>query len=255
MASMAFCRMGSSILAKLNDRARRTPIRAPFSPSGLEEFPVILEKPDAGRLRRRVVRIGPGHRAEERRRVGDRPGHRPGGVLRVGDRDDPRAADEPHRRLEADEAAAGGGRDDRAVGLRADARGGEIGRYRRRRPRARPRRVPVERVGIPRLAAPAAPAARRPRRAEVRPLAEVRLGQDDGAGLAETLDDERVLGRLRAEEGERSGRRLHPVGRVDVVLDDDGDAVEGPPRSLLLALPVELAGDGQGVGIRLDDRR
>ena len=29
--------------------------------------------------------------------------------------------------------------------------------------------------------------------------------------------------------------------------------MERPARPLLLALPVELAGDGQGVGIRLDD--
>ena len=60
-------------------------------------------------------------------------------------------------------------------------------------------------------------------------------------------------GRLRAEQGQRAGRRLHVVGGVDVVLDQDRDAVERPARAFLRALPVELAGDGQGVGIHLDD--
>ena len=40
---------------------------------------------------------------------------------------------------------------------------------------------------------------------------------------------------------------------VDVVLDEDGDAVERPARPLLLSLAVEGLGDRQRVGVQLDD--
>ena len=44
-----------------------------------------------------------------------------------------------------------------------------------------------------------------------------------------------------------------PVGGVDVVLDEDGDAVEGAADALGLALGVEGPGDVEGLGVRLDD--
>jgi hypothetical protein len=60
---------------------------------------------------------------------------------------------------------------------------------------------------------------------EVGPLAHVRLAEDHRPGLAELADDERVLRRLRPDEGERSGRRLHLVRGGEVVLDEDRNTV------------------------------
>ena len=40
---------------------------------------------------------------------------------------------------------------------------------------------------------------------------------------------------------QRAGGGLHPVGRVDVVLDEQGDAVQRPAHALLFPLPVQYA--------------
>ena len=75
----------------------------------------------AGRRRGgRVGRVGSGDRGEQDRGVRDRPGHRARGVLRRRDRHDAGPADQAERRLDADDSAGRGGRDDRAVGLGAD---------------------------------------------------------------------------------------------------------------------------------------
>ena len=106
----------------------------------------------------------------------------------------------------------------------------EVRGDRRAGARARAGRVAIERVRILRLPAAAAPAAGRVRRAEVRPLAQVRLAEDDRARLAQARDDERVLRRLDAGERERAGGRHHAIGGGDVVLDQDRDAVQRPAR-------------------------
>jgi hypothetical protein len=55
-------------------------------------------------------------------------------------------------------------------------------------------------------------------------------------------------------ERQRPGGRRHPVGGVDVVLDDDRDPVQRTARPLRLALLVERAGDRQRLGVGLADR-
>ena len=75
--------------------------------------------------------------------------------------------------------------------------------------------------GIPRLAAAAAPSARRMRRPEVRPLAEVRLAENHRARRPQSLDDERVCRGRRAGERQRTGRRHHAIAGGDVVLDQN----------------------------------
>ena len=92
--------------------------------------------------------------------------------------------------------------DDRAVGLRPDADGREVRGDAHARPGARAARVAVQDIGHVGLAADAAPAARRRHRAEVRPLRQVRLRDDDRAGGAQPLDDERVAGLLPASAHE-----------------------------------------------------
>ena len=58
---------------------------------------------------------------------------------------------------------------------------------------ARSAGIAIEHVGVLRLPAARAPAGRRPRRAEVGPLAQVGLAEDDRAGLAQPRDDEGIL--------------------------------------------------------------
>jgi hypothetical protein len=55
--------------------------------------------------------------------------------------------------------------------------------------------------------------------------AQIRLAEDDRAGASKVRCDGRVLRRRRADEGERSRRRLHPVARIDVRLEEDRDSV------------------------------
>ena len=112
----------------------------------------------------------------------------------------------------------------------------------------------VERVRIAALPAAPAPAARRMRRAEVRPLAEIRLAEDHRAGLAQPLDEKASRGGTRAGQRERARGRLHPVGGPDVVLDQDRDAVQRAAHPSVLALGVQSLGDRERVRVQLDHR-
>ena len=84
------------------------------------------------------------------------------------------------------------GRHDRAVGLGADRGGAQAGRGRGARAGARAARVAVERIRVAALPAAPAPAARRVRRAEVGPLAHVRLAEQDRARRRAAAGDGRV---------------------------------------------------------------
>ena len=181
-----------------------------------------------------VGRIGPRQRTEQRRRRPRPSAPWAGGVLAVGDRHDARAAEKADCRLDADERIGLCRRHDRPVRLRADGRGRQIRRYGDRRPRARAGGIAIQRVRVPRLTAAGAPAARRVRRSEIGPLAQIRLPEDDGASVSEPRDDERIRGRPDSLERERSGRGHHPVRGRDVVLDHDWDAVKRASRSAAL---------------------
>ena len=185
--------------------------------------------------------------------IGHRAAHRAGSVLRDRDRNDAAAADESHRRLQSDQSIHRRGADDAAVGLGADADRGQARRDRRAGAGARAAGIAIEHVGVLRLPAARAPAGRRPRRAEVRPLAEVRLAEDDGAGLAQARDDEGVLPRLVRRQRQRAGR-VHQAGDVDVVLQQDRDAVQRTAHLAGLALGVERVGVLQRRRVELDHR-
>ena len=113
-------RVGRRAVAE-QPRAHDADARA-LQPVRIEERRVVAERPARARLRRRVVGVGAGHRAEDGDRVGDGARHRAGGVLGVRDRHDARAAEQADGRLDADERVVVRRRDDRAVGLRADRR-------------------------------------------------------------------------------------------------------------------------------------
>ena len=85
--------------------------------------------------RRRVARIGAGHRRGEQRRVLHRMRERPDRIERRRQRHRAVEADEAVGRLEAGQAAQRGGNADRAAGVGADRRRHQARRRRRRRSR------------------------------------------------------------------------------------------------------------------------
>ena len=221
-------------------------------PRRVEERRVVVQAAQPAVGRGGVPRIGARQHPQHHRGVAHRPRHRAGGVLGVGDGNDPCPADQPHRRLDADDAVGRRRADDGAVGLGADGHRREVGRHRRPRARARAARVPVEDVGVAALAAPPAPPARRPGRPEVGPFAEVGLAEQHRPRLPQPGRHRGVLGRDPAGQGQRARRRGHAVGGVDVVLDQHRDPVQGAAQPALAPLAIEPIGDGEGVGIGLE---
>ena len=241
-------------LVEAGDLARHPDARAPEA-LGIEEPRVVLRalRVRAARWRRRAGSLP----ASAPRRIAasaHRARHRPGGVLAVGDGDDARAADQPQRGLDPHDArwTTTGRRWSRRSPCPPPPRTGSPTPP-RAEPGAGPAGVAVERVGVAALAAARAPAAARPRGADVRPLAQVGLAQRDRARGAQPLHDEGVAGRARALEGERAGGGRGAVAGVDVVLDQDREAVQRAAGALRPALGVERVGDGQRVGVGLDD--
>ena len=104
-------------------------------------------------------------------------------------------------------------------------------------------RVAVEGVGIFREAAAAAPSAGGVAGANVGPLAEIGFAEDDGAGCAQFLRDERIFRRLRADQSQRAGGGHHLIRGIDVVFDEHGNTVQWSAWAFGFALPVERIGD------------
>ena len=220
----------------------------------VEELGVVLVEPAGAGEGRGVGVVAAGHRPEDRRRVGDGAAVDADRVLAVGDRHHAGPRHQAEGRLDADDAARRGGADHRAVGLGAEGRGAQAGRGRGGRAGLRAARVAVEDVGVPHLAAPAAPAARRVEAAEVGPLRQARLAQEDRPGTAQLPERPGVPVGRAADQGERAGGGHHPVAAVDVVLDHDRNAVERPAHLAVLALLVTALGQAPGVRVGLDDR-
>src|SRR5213075_1618289 len=107
--------------------------------------------------------------------------------------------------------------------------------------------------GILRLSAAAAPTAGRMTGTKVGPLAQVRFADDNCARIAQLLCDKRVLQRYRSAERQRTGRRRHPIVRIDVVLDEHGNAVQGSAQPSGFALAIKSVSDGQRVWVQFDD--
>jgi hypothetical protein len=90
--------------------------------------------------------------------------------------------------------------------------------------------------------------------AEVRPLREVRLAQDDRTGPTQVGDERRVAPDPHPEQGQGSGRRGHRVVGVDVVLQENRDAVERSPEAPSTSLVVESGRDAERLRFGLDHR-
>ena len=108
------------------------------------------------------------------------------------DRDDAAAAHQTHGRLETDDAVHRRRTDDAAVRLGADRDRRQARGDRNRRARAGPARIAIEHVRVLRLSAARAPSRRGPRRAEVRPLAQIGPAENDDARVTKAANHEGV---------------------------------------------------------------
>src|SRR3989442_16762 len=88
--------------------------------------------------------------------------------------------------------------------------------------------------------------------ADVSPLTEIRLAENDGAGRAQLARNERIFGRPGANQGQRSRSGHHLVRGIDVVFDKYGNAVQRTTRTLGFAFLVKGIGDGERVRIEFD---
>ena len=136
---------------------------------------------------------------------------------------------------------------DGCEGFLADGNGGEIRRKRRARAAGRPADRPFEVVRIARDAEHRSIGIAR------RVLAQRCLAEDDSAGFAQPFDRKRVPGRPVILEYLRPQRRRHS-GRVDLVLHQDGNAVQRPNRTRSLIGRIEPIGVLQCMVIERDDR-
>src|SRR5215467_14661656 len=111
----------------------------------------------------------------------------------------------------------------------------------------------TEDVRVDALPSTPAPAAAWARRAEIGPLAEIGLAQDDGARVAEPLRHGGVLVWPRTRQAQRPGRRHHVRG-VDVVFEHDRDAMQWAAHVAGPTLLVEPPCDFPRVLVHFEDR-
>ena len=83
----------------------------------------------------------------------------------------------------------------------------------------------------------AGPTADRFEGAEIRPFRQVGFAENDRAAGAQVRGDGRVLQGRSSEQRERSRGGLHLVAGVDVVLEQDRDAMQRPQH---LTLPAQI---------------
>src|SRR5437016_31804 len=85
--------------------------------------------------------------------------------------------------------------------------------------------------------------------ANVRPLAEIGLAENNCSSLAQLLNNESILCTARSKHRQRSRRGFHAIGGIDVVFNQDRNAVQWATRPLLLALFVSRLGHSECVWI------
>src|SRR5262249_47733297 len=135
------------------------------------------------------VRCATDDDVQGRGRIRHRARVRPYSVLRVRNGNDACATGESDRRLDAPHAIAFTGTADAAARLRAERYRTEIGGHRRCGTGTGPTRIAIERVRVIGQSASPGPPAGGKEGAEVRPLGEVGLTEDDGATSAQLCGD------------------------------------------------------------------
>ena len=217
-------------------------MRAPLSASASRNVGVVgLRPPLAGRGRG-IRRIDPGHHAERGRKVVDAARHRTRGIEAERQGDDAVAAEQPQSGLETGDP----------VGARRPAhRPARVGaEAEHRKPRGdgdasaarRPRRRAQQVVRVERL-----PPDRAERRAR-RELRKVHLRQDNRARRPQFPHHERIVWRDGSFQQYRAAG-CGKIRRVEVVLENDRDTMQGRSRSLGLAFGIKGTGRLQRIGI------
>jgi hypothetical protein len=132
---------------------------------------------------------------------------------------------------------------DRAAGVAAHPHGGEIGGYCGTGAAAGAAWIAVRRVWVAGL-----PKQRADRRDAAGELVHVRLRYNDRPHLSQLFDDRSIGGRYPSREQARAVSGLHADGLV-VVLDDDRDAVQGPPQCVRPPLGIARIGFSKRVAV------
>ncbi len=84
--------------------------------------------------------------------------------------------------------------------------------------------------------------------------AQIGFAQNHGAGRTQPFDHGGVARLWRVCQRQRAGGSLHAVGCIDVVFDQDRNAMHRAAWTFLLPLTIQGVGDGERVGIGLDHR-
>ena len=200
----------------------------------------IIDAPCIGLRRRRIVRIAAGDDAQHRGDISHAAAHRPRRVLTMADRHDVRTRDEAHCGLDPNQTIDGRWANDRAIRLGADGDRRKAGGRRRAGAGRGAAGVAVERIGIARQAADRAPATGRCAGANVGPLGEIGLAEDDRAGFAQPRHQRRIAVRHVLRQRQRTGGR-GVLDVLDVVLEQHRNAVQRPAHIAGAALLIERA--------------
>ncbi len=182
---------------------------------------------------RDVAGIGAGNGGDDEKRVLDAAGHGPELVERPAERHRSRPGHPAKRRPEARHPAAHRRVDDASLRLASNRKRDQGGRRRRARTRAAPARPLLEEPWVHRL--PAEPDVVQ------RESAQAELGQKDGSGVVEPLDDDGVGVRDPVPEGLGAPGRLDPL-RVEEVLRSPRNSVERAAVLSRFDLRVRAAG-------------
>ncbi len=171
----------------------------------------------------RIVGIVAGDDVEKLCRVLDRARHRTERVVRGFRRHHPEPADEGHGGSQPDEAMDRRGSADRTSGVFTDSDHAEVRRDAGTASTRRAARISRRIVGVAGDAEGGAYIAGSE-------LAHRRLGEDDGAGRFHLCDDRGVSRGYEVLENDGAVCGRH-VARLDLILEKDGDAVQGPDES------------------------
>jgi hypothetical protein len=140
-----------------------------------------------------------------------------------------------------------------SISLGSQGKGNDVGRNTNSAAGAAAAGVDGQVVGAAALATAAGVALGVVVASHVRPLAESGLAEQNGAGIAQLFDNKSITGDDAAEQSPAAGAGVEVVLGGDVVLDDKGDAVQRAPDLASLALSISLGGNGEDVGVDLND--
>ena len=229
-------------------RCRSTPMRVPFRLAASR--PVRERAVDVrGRVaRRRVFGVGARHLIERQRDVAHRLRHRADRVVVGIERHHAGAAGQPARGANRRQRRKRGRIRQRVAGVGAEPERREARRDGGRAAAARAGRAERRIVGVADRAADGADA-----EVAERKLVEVGLAEHDGAALPHAGGHARIEARPMIDERARAAGGRQPE-HVDVVLEDDRDAVKRAAHAAGGALGVARAGVGDRARIEREHR-